>query len=219
MRQPVDVQVGSPYQRVGRKGGSMSLAAHGTVAVLGTAQRPPHGVADLATKTAAPDLVRFGWVRHGKGAYSADRSSGNANPDVIRAAVGNAETAPVLQPADAPALRVGRIADLAAHGRTRGRRPAAGPASQNTGPKPRTASALARTRRSNEIKWRNRYSDNGRDQPPTWCCAWVHRTHDRPERATIASSGAGWSSLVARWAHNPKVASSNLAPATKKHEC
>ena len=27
--------------------------------------------------------------------------------------------------------------------------------------------------------------------------------------------GAGWSSLVARWAHNPKVVSSNLAPATK----
>jgi hypothetical protein len=26
---------------------------------------------------------------------------------------------------------------------------------------------------------------------------------------------AGWSSQVARWAHNPKVASSNLAPATK----
>ncbi len=25
---------------------------------------------------------------------------------------------------------------------------------------------------------------------------------------------AGWSSPVARWAHNPKVASSNLAPAT-----
>ncbi len=25
---------------------------------------------------------------------------------------------------------------------------------------------------------------------------------------------AGWSSLVARWAHNPKVASSNLVPAT-----
>src|SRR5690625_776017 len=25
---------------------------------------------------------------------------------------------------------------------------------------------------------------------------------------------AGWSSLAARWAHNPKVASSNLAPAT-----
>jgi hypothetical protein len=28
--------------------------------------------------------------------------------------------------------------------------------------------------------------------------------------------GAGWSSLVARRAHNPKVASSNLAPATRK---
>ena len=27
---------------------------------------------------------------------------------------------------------------------------------------------------------------------------------------------AGWSSLVARWAHNPKVASSNLAPATNR---
>jgi hypothetical protein len=26
---------------------------------------------------------------------------------------------------------------------------------------------------------------------------------------------AGWSSLVARWAHNPKVAGSNPAPATK----
>jgi hypothetical protein len=28
--------------------------------------------------------------------------------------------------------------------------------------------------------------------------------------------GAGWSSLVARWAHNPKVAGSNPAPATKQ---
>ena len=26
--------------------------------------------------------------------------------------------------------------------------------------------------------------------------------------------GAGWSSSVARWAHNPKVAGSNPAPAT-----
>src|SRR6185436_8531251 len=41
-------------------------------------------------------------------------------------------------------------------------------------------------------------------------------------RPTCAAAGgrmfdsdAGWSSLVARWAHNPKVASSNLAPATK----
>ena len=29
------------------------------------------------------------------------------------------------------------------------------------------------------------------------------------------TSNAGWSSLVARWAHNPKVAGSNPAPATK----
>ena len=28
------------------------------------------------------------------------------------------------------------------------------------------------------------------------------------------SFDAGWSSLVARWAHNPKVAGSNPAPAT-----
>ena len=31
----------------------------------------------------------------------------------------------------------------------------------------------------------------------------------------VGSLIAGWSSLVARRAHNPKVASSNLAPATK----
>ena len=30
----------------------------------------------------------------------------------------------------------------------------------------------------------------------------------------INRCGAGWSSLVARWAHNPKVAGSNPAPAT-----
>jgi hypothetical protein len=29
---------------------------------------------------------------------------------------------------------------------------------------------------------------------------------------------AGWSSPVARWAHNPKVAGSNPAPATKTAE-
>src|SRR5689334_2307084 len=30
----------------------------------------------------------------------------------------------------------------------------------------------------------------------------------------VPQSGAGWSSPVARWAHNPKVAGSNPAPAT-----
>src|SRR5882762_4230117 len=32
----------------------------------------------------------------------------------------------------------------------------------------------------------------------------------------VPSSDAGWSSPVARWAHNPKVAGSNPAPATIK---
>ena len=31
--------------------------------------------------------------------------------------------------------------------------------------------------------------------------------------------GAGWSSPVARWAHNPKVAGSNPAPATNLAKC
>ena len=31
----------------------------------------------------------------------------------------------------------------------------------------------------------------------------------------VPTSDAGWSSPVARWAHNPKVAGSNPAPATK----
>jgi hypothetical protein len=35
--------------------------------------------------------------------------------------------------------------------------------------------------------------------------------------ATVEGSVAGWSSLVARWAHNPKVVGSNPAPATKKY--
>ena len=30
----------------------------------------------------------------------------------------------------------------------------------------------------------------------------------------LYTTSAGWSSLVARWAHNPKVAGSNPAPAT-----
>ena len=34
------------------------------------------------------------------------------------------------------------------------------------------------------------------------------------ERILCYDAIAGWSSQVARWAHNPKVASSNLAPAT-----
>jgi hypothetical protein len=39
-----------------------------------------------------------------------------------------------------------------------------------------------------------------------------------PGRPEIVSFGAGWSSPVARWAHNPKVAGSNPAPATNLSE-
>src|SRR5262249_34704645 len=40
------------------------------------------------------------------------------------------------------------------------------------------------------------------------CCAALRRS------VTIRVPDAGWSSPVARWAHNPKVAGSNPAPAT-----
>src|SRR4249919_820103 len=38
------------------------------------------------------------------------------------------------------------------------------------------------------------------------------------ERERIAEGDAGWSSSVARWAHNPEVTGSNPVPATKKHQ-
>ncbi|VXB59455.1 hypothetical protein FRIGORI9N_370063 [Frigoribacterium sp. 9N] len=34
-------------------------------------------------------------------------------------------------------------------------------------------------------------------------------------RARVISCAAGWSSSVARWAHNPEVVGSNPAPATR----
>ena len=40
------------------------------------------------------------------------------------------------------------------------------------------------------------------------------RTFFEEERRFSRQKDAGWSSLVARWAHNPKVAGSNPAPAT-----
>src|SRR5881394_2309846 len=40
-------------------------------------------------------------------------------------------------------------------------------------------------------------------------------SHRRSPSAVAKPSVAGWSSLVARWAHNPKVVGSNPAPATK----
>ena len=43
---------------------------------------------------------------------------------------------------------------------------------------------------------------------------WV--AHTFRSRTISTSTDAGWSSLVARRAHNPKVAGSNPAPATTK---
>src|SRR5699024_10948496 len=57
------------------------------------------------------------------------------------------------------------------------------------------------------LKRFRRISSAGR-APATQACG------RRYERVVLHYYTAGWSSLVARWAHNPKVASSNLAPAT-----
>ena len=35
----------------------------------------------------------------------------------------------------------------------------------------------------------------------------------------VSNDIAGWSSPVARWAHNPKVGGSNPPPATKREPC
>ncbi|GEM_PF-5225990 len=48
--------------------------------------------------------------------------------------------------------------------------------------------------------------------PGVYTCLNLHLMHDR--RSICHVSGAGWSSLVARRAHNPKVVGSNPAPAT-----
>ena len=49
--------------------------------------------------------------------------------------------------------------------------------------------------------------------PPPPCAMILLRLLREAARRT----DAGWSSLVARWAHNPKVAGSNPAPATIRH--
>src|SRR6267378_6134006 len=54
----------------------------------------------------------------------------------------------------------------------------------------------------------------------TWCLRAVPRHYRRASQFDPASPhcydfSAGWSSLVARWAHNPKVGGSNPPPATK----
>src|SRR5690242_15076495 len=48
------------------------------------------------------------------------------------------------------------------------------------------------------------------------CAMWQRREKEVGRTQSVQYTlNAGWSSLVARWAHNPKVAGSNPAPATK----
>jgi hypothetical protein len=47
--------------------------------------------------------------------------------------------------------------------------------------------------------------------------AWIkmsQRSKFDDEQVIVYDQNAGWSSLVARWAHNPKVGGSNPPPAT-----
>ena len=98
-------------------------------------------------------------------------------------------------------------AELPLHGRrrrVRRRRPAAGSSWCRCPPRPR---ACGRS------YWRDTRRSGGRPGPPT------SRARDRPEIGDLCynlSTAAGWSSLVARRAHNPKVAGSNPAPAIWK---
>ena len=50
-----------------------------------------------------------------------------------------------------------------------------------------------------------------------WECELEEAKFDQPE-CRCYDLAAGWSSLVARWAHNPKVGGSNPPPATKTTE-
>ena len=60
--------------------------------------------------------------------------------------------------------------------------------------------------------------ENG--EPKIKCAALLDRIHPQDyisfSRYDMSPHGAGWSSSVARRAHNPKVVGSNPAPATKK---
>ncbi len=70
-----------------------------------------------------------------------------------------------------------------------------------------TAGVMAETRRSS----RNPAEESGPLSDP-WCRARLPLIVSADRAETVA----GWSSPVARWAHNPKVAGSNPAPATNE---
>ena len=115
-----------------------------------------------------------------------------------------------------PAADPARLADAGASGSSR--RSAARP----TGSSPRappggSCGGLARDRPLRAEQ------DGPRDARvrPSRATGWLapHGLRlDTGERSKVRSALAGWSSPVARWAHNPKVAGSNPAPATKTDE-
>ena len=65
----------------------------------------------------------------------------------------------------------------------------------------------------------------GLNQVLTWLCRkktnfrHIKSLHSRGWSVLCTASDAGWSSLVARRAHNPKVVGSNPAPATNSSDC
>src|ERR671933_525266 len=67
---------------------------------------------------------------------------------------------------------------------------------------------------SDFIRWRNRKNDSCQRGMQPRHEAFLDTTRGGIDNAPLFD--AGWSSLVARWAHNPKVAGSNPVPATNR---
>src|SRR5437764_1488082 len=81
---------------------------------------------------------------------------------------------------------------------------------------PGSLHAVARTCADSDLRGKLRliYRNLRSPRKPRWCRQSTSLRFDPPVQPTYTWN-AGWSSPVARWAHNPKVAGSNPAPATK----
>jgi hypothetical protein len=75
----------------------------------------------------------------------------------------------------------------------------------------KTASARLPLKISRQWPPQEEFRDSGPRIVASRACAWFD-----PVLCGCYYQGAGWSSPVARWAHNPKVAGSNPAPATNQ---
>jgi hypothetical protein len=71
----------------------------------------------------------------------------------------------------------------------------------------------AKSRLGDEWDWSRRHA-YGRELMPIFAVSSSKAAWFDPVGYGCYYQGAGWSSPVARWAHNPKVAGSNPAPAT-----